>query len=72
MASISLSTRGPTRRAMPLALVYSSRRLLAEKSSDTACEFSLVVRVETLAIRASMVTATLKEIPGYCHTRISE
>ena len=58
--------------AMPLALVYSSRRLLTEKSSDTAYVFSLVARVETLAIRASVVTATLKGIPGYSHTGISD
>ncbi len=57
---------------MPLALVYSSRRLLTEKSSDTAYVFSLVARVETLAIRASVVTATLKGIPGYSHTGISD
>ena len=72
MTSIILPTLGPTPPAMPLALVYSSRLLLTEKSSATAYEISLVVRTEALTIRASMVTATLKGIRGYRHVGIND
>ena len=55
----------PTRQTMPLALVFAPRRLLTEASSATINVSLLAVRTETLMIRASVVTATLKEIPGY-------
>jgi hypothetical protein len=57
---------------MPLALVFTSRRLLTETSSLTSRPFTWAVRTESLTLRASMVTATLKKIPGYGHCAIHD
>jgi hypothetical protein len=59
-------------QAMPMALIFSSRLLLAEKSSVTDDGFSSDVRTEALTIRATLETKLLKEIPGYSHWGINE
>ena len=65
MTLICLHPIVPTRQAPPLALVFTSRRLLTEKSSVTANTHSLAVRTETHTLRATMLTATLNGIPGF-------
>jgi len=72
MTSTSLHIVGPTRQAMPLALVFTSRLLLTEKSSASINPFALAASTETLTIRATMVTAILKEIQGYSHYGIND
>jgi hypothetical protein len=53
-------------------LAFSSRRLLTEKSSVTSYPSLSNVEMETLTIRANMVTAIMKEIPYYNHYRIND
>jgi len=62
----------PTRLAQPLALTFTSPLLLAENSWTAPVAFALGVRVETLAIRATRITLTLQEIPGYRHFGIND
>jgi len=59
-------------QAMPLALIFSSRLLLTEKSSVSDIGFALAARTETLNIRATLVTPVLQEIRGYSHFGINE
>ena len=72
MIPTSLHTVGPTLQAMPLALIFSSRLLLTEKSSGADDGSSSDLRTETLTIRATLVTPILKAIPGYSHWGINE
>ena len=46
-------------------LVFSSRRLLPEKSSVTVNSFLLDGDTETLTVRATLMTLIMKNIPGY-------
>jgi len=55
----------PNRHARPLALTFTTPLLLAENSWTEPAAFTLGVRVETPAIRATRVTVTLQAIPGY-------
>jgi len=57
---------------MPLALIFSSRRLLTERSSVVDNGFSSVIRTETLTVRATLITPILKEIQGYIHGGIND
>jgi hypothetical protein len=65
-------TAGPTRKAPPLALIYTSRLLLTEKSTVTDNLCSLSLMMETRTIRATMVTPVLKQIRGYNHFGIND
>jgi hypothetical protein len=56
----------PSSHAMPSLL------LLTEKSSVTVESRSMDMNMETIEIRANMVTPILKEIPGYSHYGINE
>jgi len=46
-------------------LVFSSRRLLPEKSSVTINSFLLDGDTEALTVRANLMTVIMKNIPGY-------
>jgi len=46
-------------------LVFSSQRLLTEKSSVTVNPFLLDAETETLTVRATLMTVIMKNIPGY-------
>jgi hypothetical protein len=46
--------------------------LLAENSWAAPAAFALGVRGETLAIRATQLTLTQQEIPGYRHFGIND
>ena len=59
-------------QAMPMALIFSSRLLLAEKSSVTDDGFPSDMRTETLTIRATLVTPILQEIRGWSHGGIND
>jgi hypothetical protein len=72
MIQTNLHTVSPTLQALPLALIFSSRLLLAEKSSVANDGYSLGLRTESLTIRATLVTPILREIPGYCHGGIND
>jgi hypothetical protein len=72
MNPTSISAVSPAMLAMPLALIFTSRLLLTEKSSATRDAFSSGLGTETLTIRATMVTRTLKEIRGYNHYGIND
>jgi hypothetical protein len=63
---------GTTPQAMPMALIFSSRLLLTEKSSVVDDGLSSGVRTETLAIRATMATSILQEMPCWSHGGINE
>jgi hypothetical protein len=64
----------PQRKPNPTQhmLVFSTRRLLTEKSSVTVNPFLLDVETETLTLRATKVTTIMAEIPGYLHFGINE
>ena len=72
MIQTNLHTISPTLQALPLALIFSSRLLLAEKSSVADDGYPLALRTESLTIRATLVTPILKEIPGYSHGGIND
>jgi hypothetical protein len=72
MIQTNFHTVGPILQAMPLALIFSSRLLLTEKSSVTDDPLSSDVRTETLAIRATLVTPILREIQGWSHGGIND
>jgi hypothetical protein len=58
--------------AKPLALIFTSRLLLAEKTSVTRDVFPSGLKTETLTLRATLVTRILKETIGYTHGGIND
>ena len=52
--------------------IFSSRLLLAEKSSAADDGYSLDLKMESLAIRVTLVAPTLMEIRGYSHGGIND
>jgi hypothetical protein len=67
-----LHTIGPAAQTMPLALIFTSRLLLTEKSLVMASPHSLNLERESISIRAATVTAALKEIHGYDHSGLND
>ena len=65
-------TAHPTKQTMPLALLYTTRLLLSEKSSVTVDGYSLSLRTESFAMRATEAAPILKEISGYSHYGIND
>jgi hypothetical protein len=57
---------------MPLALMFTTRLMLTENASVTNHRFPMTVGLETLTIRATLITQILKEIPGYNHGGIND
>jgi len=57
---------------MPLALMFTTRLMLSESSSVTNDRFPMTIGVETLTVRATLITQILKEIPGYNHGGIHD
>jgi len=53
-------------------LVFSSRRLLTEKSSITVNPFLLDERTETLTIHATMTTVLTAGIQGHSHFGLND
>ena len=72
MNSTSPQTFSPIQQAIPPAFIFSSRRLLTEKSSVKVNEHPLTVVTETFTVRATVVTTILNAIPGYYHFGINE
>jgi hypothetical protein len=71
MTQTNLHTTGQNLLSMPLTF-FSSRLLLAEKSSVSDNGFALAATKESLAIRATFVTPVFREIYGYSHFGINE
>jgi len=72
MITISLRTRDPSPKALPAALVFSSQRLLTEKSSVTVKPGAADVKTKALTIRASSRIAMFKDFEDYSHCGINE
>ncbi len=72
MTQTSLHPVSPTVQTTVLALMFSSRTLLTEKSSASDNQFALAATTETLTLRATRVTPILQEIQGYSHFGINE
>jgi hypothetical protein len=72
MTTTCIPTVSPALLAVPLALIFTSRLLLTEKSSVIRDVFSSGLRTETLTRRASLVSQTLKEIRGFTHGGIND
>jgi hypothetical protein len=54
------------------ACCFFSRRLLTEKSSITVNPFVLDVAIETLTMRAAMLTTTITENPCYSRCGLND
>ncbi len=65
MTPTLLHTHEPTVQAVPLALIFTSRVLLAEKSLVPGNPRLMAGELETFTLRASNVTEILKGIHGY-------
>jgi hypothetical protein len=72
MTSISFQTIDPALQMVPVALVFSTQLLLPQKSSATVKADFPPEKTESLTVRASSLTATLKGIPGYNHGGLNE
>ena len=59
-------------QAMPVALTFSARVLLVEKTSTTVTVDYSGNQKESQNQRATKLTALLKSIPGYNHGGINE
>jgi len=57
---------------MPLALIFSSRLLLTEKSSVNENEFSSAICAEILSFRATLVTPITPGNSGHRHGGIND
>jgi hypothetical protein len=68
----TLLAAGSMQQAGPLALIFTSRLLLTEKSSVTDDGFALSMRTENIAIRATLLTPFPKEARGYNHFGIND
>ena len=72
MIPTNFHTVGPTLQALPLALIFSTQLLLAEKSSVREVRFTSDMRNETLTTRATVVTPILEEIRGWIHGGLND
>jgi len=72
MIHTNLATIGPTLQAVPLALIFTSRLLLAEKSSIKDNGYFSDSSEESLTIRPTLVTPILKGVQGYRHGGIND
>jgi hypothetical protein len=57
---------------MPLALLFSARLLLTERSSAWGNGFVLAEKTETLTIRAASLTPDSVDMRGYSHFGLNE
>lgn len=74
MTLINLHTLGPVLQVLPVALVFTSRLLLTDKTSATV-ESGLSERTTgLLLIRTTGLTAIPEKIPntGWCHYGIND
>ncbi len=72
MTTTCIPTASPALLATPLTLLFTARLLLTEKSSAVRDVSSADLGTETLTLRATLVSQTLKEIRGYTHGGIND
>ena len=72
MIHTSLEIIRPTLQAVPLALIFTSRLLLTEKSSITGDGDLSGSSEASRTIRATLVTPVLKGVQGYRHGGIND
>jgi len=72
MIPTNFHTVGPTLQALPLALIFSTQLLLAEKSSVREVRFTSDMRNETLTICATITARVLEEIRGWSHGGLND
>ena len=72
MTPDSLHTLGSSLQAMPVAMVFSTQMLLAQKSAEPLETENTDGKTETLTVRATKLTMILKSIPGYSHGGLNE
>ena len=72
MTPNSLHTLGSSLQAMPVAMIFSTKMLLTQKSADPLATKNTYGETETLTVRATKLTAILKSIPGYSHGGLND
>jgi len=72
MTAQSLHTLESSLQAMPVAMFFSKQLLLPQKSSAAFEARSPDGLKESLTIRATKLTAVLKDIPGYSHGGLND
>jgi hypothetical protein len=72
MTPNSLHILSSSLQAMPVAVVFSTKLLLTEKSSVAVSSNSPDSQRKSLAFRATKLTTVLKGIPGYHHGGLNE
>jgi hypothetical protein len=72
MQPTNLPAADPTLPAPPLALIFSARLLLAEKSAAEDRELTSEIWTENFNLRATLVTPLLKEMQGYRHGGLND
>jgi hypothetical protein len=72
MTPTSRNDVGPSLQTLPAAMLFSTRLLLTQKSSDPVKSESLDETIKLIGIRAINMTPILKNIEGYRHGGINE
>ena len=72
MTQISLHTLVPSLQAISVAMVFSKQLQLTQKTSVEVTTQSNNETPESLTIRATKVTAIMREIEGYSHDGLNE
>ncbi|MEI7534922.1 MAG: hypothetical protein WCK57_11185 [Verrucomicrobiae bacterium] len=62
----------PPPEATVVAMLFSTRRLLAERSLTSARSDSIEKTGLTFTVRATKITTTLRSIEGYSHGGLNE
>jgi hypothetical protein len=72
MTPESLRLQNPSPPDATVAMFFSTRRLLAERSSAPAKTDSAEKTGLTFTVRATKITTTLRSIEGYSHGGLNE
>jgi hypothetical protein len=72
MTPDSVQTLGSSLQAMPVAMVFSTKMLLTQTSADPPETENPDGKPDALTVRATCLTAILKNIPGYSHGGLNE
>ena len=72
MTPESLRLQNPSPPEATVAMLFSTRRLLAERSLTSARSDSTEKTGFTFTVRATKITTTLRSIEGYSHGGLNE
>jgi hypothetical protein len=72
MTSQSLHALASSLQAVPVAMIFSTQRLLDYKSSAEFDQRSNGGEKESPTVRATKLTMVLKDIQGYTHSGLNE